>query len=541
MRGGAGLQAINQSAGTPLGKMDATTSLAARAHAGRGSRRISPVTIAAALAGLALALRLVDLGARPLWLDEAYSAWFSSRGWHELWTVVPTYETHPPLYYSSLKLWRSLFGGSAVALRSLSVLIGAATVPVVVACAFEWGRSKGRRPLVRATVAGLLTACSPMLVGLSQEPRPYPLMAFAYAVAILGVLRLMREFASGAPGAIGSWAALGVGTELVLWSHAIGPLYGLCIALALLPAWLQRPIGHGRIVRGVAAALAVAVLYLPCLLMMAQRVGDWDSGWLQWTPGMALQLVGLYTVSLDHPSILSIVGAALLLLLAVRAVVAAIRAPAWNADRAILLLWAGPPLLSVLISIFFVPIFLPRTLAATIVAASLALAGGVAGSDSARERVVLTIVLAIALIPAALRTAQRSPSERWDQVSAYLQSRVGPRDQVWFYPNDSMLPLLEAGFVPLARLRGVPGDYPAAGFNGVVRGGSPAVPSLTPRQAQALANSPAVREPATIWLVTRRSDVFDPAADLPRALGHVRRAGPARSWPAISVQPFYHR
>ena len=49
-----------------------------------------------------------------------------------LWHVVPTYEAHPPFYYSLLKLWRSLFGGDAVALRSLSVLLSAAaTVPVV--------------------------------------------------------------------------------------------------------------------------------------------------------------------------------------------------------------------------------------------------------------------------------------------------------------------------------------------------------------------------------------------------------------------------
>ena len=47
------------------------------------------------------------LGGRNLWLDEAFSAWFSERSLHYLWTVLPTYEAHPPFYYSLLKVWRS--------------------------------------------------------------------------------------------------------------------------------------------------------------------------------------------------------------------------------------------------------------------------------------------------------------------------------------------------------------------------------------------------------------------------------------------------
>ena len=79
----------------------------------RLSLRVTPFRLALGVTLLALALRLVGVGSRPLWLDEAYTAFFSSRGWHELWTVVPTYETHPPFYYSLVKVWRELFGGSA--------------------------------------------------------------------------------------------------------------------------------------------------------------------------------------------------------------------------------------------------------------------------------------------------------------------------------------------------------------------------------------------------------------------------------------------
>src|SRR5207248_794491 len=143
---------------------------------------------------IALGVRALGLGTRPLWLDEAYSAWCSAQSWHYLWSVVPTFETHPPFYYSLLKVWRDVFGYHPIGLRSLSVALGVLTVPVIMAGAFEQERlSPSERPLVRAGTAGLLAALSPVLVMLGQEARPYPLMIFAYAVAILGLLRLMRE------------------------------------------------------------------------------------------------------------------------------------------------------------------------------------------------------------------------------------------------------------------------------------------------------------------------------------------------------------
>src|SRR5438270_8706360 len=167
----------------------------------RPNWRVSPLRLAVGLTLLALGVRLIGLGMRPMWLDEAYSAWFSNRGWHQLWTVVPTYETHPPFYYSLLKVWRGLFGGSAAALRVPSVLFGLSTVPLVMAAAIELERMRpSGRPLLRAGAAGFLAACGPTLVQHGQEARPYALMILAYAVAILGMLRLRRQFGEGDAG-----------------------------------------------------------------------------------------------------------------------------------------------------------------------------------------------------------------------------------------------------------------------------------------------------------------------------------------------------
>ena len=502
--------------------------------------RFSLGQLALALTLIALAARIIDLGSRPLWLDEAYSAWFSSQSWQILWTKVPTYEPHPPFYYSILKCWRFAFGGTPQALRSFSVLLGVGTVPLAIIASAELERLQptGRLRL-RAAIAGLLAACSPMLVFLGQEARPYPLLIFAYALAIVGILRLTREFAAG-PGKWSSWLLVVAGCELGLWAHGLGLLYAFCIAAALFPAWLRRPTNSRRTVRGIACASMIAALYLPCLLMVMNRAGDWGtSGWLSWKPEMILQLINLYTIPAEVLTIGSFVAALIMVLLAKRSIAGAFVGAGWTGERALLLLWWGPPILAVLISQFAMPVFLPRTLAATLVPAYLMLAGALASTKSDKERTVIAAALAITLLPGAIDTALRPATEQWNDVRAFLDRNVGPGDQIWLYPNDSALPLGAAG--EQQQLRGIPGDYPAIGIKGPVRAGSPAVVSLTALQAKRLAIDPSNRKIPIIWLVTRQRQLFDPKGDLPNALGQQRRPGAAAEWGYIAVQPYFRR
>ena len=520
--------------------MDAATSLSTAKRSSGFEWRVTPLRLVGLMTMLALAVRLIGIELRPLWLDEGYSAWFSSRSWQVLWTEVPTYEPHPPFYYSLLKIWRDLFGGSALALRSFSLLLSAATLPVVMAASGELERlSPSGRPMLRAGVAALLVACSPMLVLIGEEARPYPLLVFAYAVATLGVLRLMREFSEGGAGEWKSWLALAAGTEVALWAHGLGALYALCLAGALAPAWLKGPMPRGRIVRGIAAAAAITIVYLPCLALMLGRTGDWGTGWLSWDPLMMLQLISLYTVPFEVFTIASAIAPLVMVLLFKRAIVTAFEVRGWNAERAMLLLWWGPPIVAAVISQLAIPVFLVRTLTATIVPAALVLSGALARSESSKERFAFTAALAVTLATACVQIALRPAAEAWDQVGAFLDRNVKAGGRVWLYPNDSALPLHEAGMA--VHTQGIPGNYPAVGFKGPIRAGSPAVVSLTAAQAQQFAADPALRDISVIWLVTRQSELFDPRSEVPGALAHARRAGPVTRWGYIAVQPFYRR
>lgn len=517
--------------------MDAISHSAASAGIRLGWR-VTPLRLAIGIMVLALVARVVGMNVRPLWLDEAYSAWFSSRGWHELWTMVPTYEPHPPFYYSLLKLWREIAGGSPVALRAFSLLFSIATIPLMIAACGELERQRpSGRPLLRGGIATFLFACSPMLIMIGQEARPYPVLIFGYALGLLGVLRLIREFGANGAGGWRSWLVLAAGTELGLWAHGLGVLYALCLAAALAPAFLKAST-RDRLIRGLLSATLICLLYLPCLGMMMNRAGDWGTGWLSWEPLMALQLLSLYAVPVEMLTIGSAVAAIVMLLLVKRALQMALEAGGWNADRALLVLWWGPPLLAIAISALGMPIFLPRTLTATLVPAYLALAGALVGATVPRERLAFSAALVLTLTPTAFQMSLRPALEPWGEVSAYLKRNVRPGDEVWLYPNDSALPLREAG-TP-APMRGIPGDYPAVGFKGPIRAGSPAVVSLTREQARSLAASVAESR-STIWLVTRQSAIFDPKNDLPGELGKTRRRGTMAEWGYINVTPYAHR
>ena len=73
---------------------------------------------------------------------------------------------NPPLYFILAWVWQKVFGNSEIALRSLSALLGTATMPVVYAAARELASRRA------GLLAAALAATSPLLIWYSQEVRP---------------------------------------------------------------------------------------------------------------------------------------------------------------------------------------------------------------------------------------------------------------------------------------------------------------------------------------------------------------------------------
>ena len=148
---------------------------------------------------LAAAVRFWRLGAQALWYDELVTTQVAARPIGDLLSAVAQREGTPPLYPLVTWAWVRLFGDSDVAIRSLSAVVGTATVPVMYALA---SRVVGTRRSAR--VAALLIAVSPMAVWYSQEARAYALLLFLGALSLLFVARAIETRARPAPEATSS-------------------------------------------------------------------------------------------------------------------------------------------------------------------------------------------------------------------------------------------------------------------------------------------------------------------------------------------------
>ena len=131
------------------------------------------------------ALRFATLDAQSLWFDEAVTAHLLSLSLPDLWRAIPDSESTPPLYYVLGWLWTQIFGTGEAGLRSLSALLGTATIGVVWALGRRLGGERA------GLAAAALVAFNPMLVWFSQEARGYALLALLGALSALLWLRAL--------------------------------------------------------------------------------------------------------------------------------------------------------------------------------------------------------------------------------------------------------------------------------------------------------------------------------------------------------------
>ena len=139
-----------------------------------------------AATGLALALCLIDLGSRSLWLDEFFSAFTARMSGESVWHAITVDRGNFMGYYALLHVWVLAFGWAPFALRLPSALAQTALVPVV----FFLGR-RGGGPRV-GLVACLLVAVSPPLVVWAQQARGYSIAVLGVSFTWLMLLRLQN-------------------------------------------------------------------------------------------------------------------------------------------------------------------------------------------------------------------------------------------------------------------------------------------------------------------------------------------------------------
>lgn len=211
---------------------------------------------------VAAVLRFWHIGEQSLWYDEWVTTDDLSKRLAELVLVtVPQNEGSPPLYFLVGWFWVRILGDGDGMLRSLSAIVGVATVPVAYFLACEL---RLRRTVAR--IAAVLVAVNPMLVWYSREARPYALFAFLGSLSILLCVRAAHDDRTA------SFVWWGIAAAAALSTH-----YFAATIIVPEAAWLAygqwpklRKVGLG--------CIPVVVVGIPLLKLLMDQQGinqDW--------------------------------------------------------------------------------------------------------------------------------------------------------------------------------------------------------------------------------------------------------------------------
>jgi uncharacterized membrane protein len=491
-------------------------------------------------------LRLFQLGAKGLSLDEAFSIWMAQRPLGEMLAWLVRIDQHPPLYYSLLHVWLTLGDGQGL-VRGLSVLASTLTIPVV----YLLGRRlvDGQAGLL----AALLLAVSPFHVHYAQEARMYALLALNGSLAMLAVAHLFtdpqamalpigRQLSMYWRGrqSTGRWPALAsvnadlawlgyvVFTVAALMTHNTAvflPLamnvfvLGLVFAGRLRPTYAKDTGREGRLhppalrnwLLAQAGVLTLWAAWLPSLI--TQGLGVYREFWLPKPTIVAVgAALGAFATEFLPPQPAAWVVAALFYLALTGWGVRAAR------RRARLLIFLIVPFIvpfagELLVSLFR-PIFYDRTLIWVTVPFILTLACGIRALRG-RHHALAVVLVVLLLNGASLNAYFRDYSKgEWDEAAALVAERVRPDDLILFNATWVQIPFdyyFHRGYNRPVAEHGVPVDLFAGGE---------LEPKMTAQDLPRLRSLVADHE--RVWLVYSHDWYTDPQGLIPLALGAMR-------------------
>lgn len=375
-----------------------------------------PLAVALSTA-LAAWFALRHLGREPFTRDEVAAVTDGHRSLGGTLAVVRHREGNMWPYYLLLNGWTRLGGTGEGWVRLPGALCAVASVPALMVLA--------RRMFgdVAAVVAGIVLACSPLLIDIAQLARSYGIVALLVVVCGLlfidGVEQPRRR----------TWILWGLVGGTLVHLHMLAGLIVLAqgASLLLLPpraiAW--------RDVR--AGALTLSLVALPMAIYAA--VGD--SGQTSWIPAITLHAVAGFgklaagSRPLELLEGLLFVGAAIGVLASLRAGGRSI--DAWR--RGFVLLWVAVPPLALAATSIVKPLFQPVYL--TGIVPGLALMVGMIAAVPNVRRVALPAAGLVALLALATEIDRPHPTPVTEDLrgaATFVATHTQPGDGIAYAP-----------------------------------------------------------------------------------------------------------
>lgn len=210
------------------------------------------------LLALAIGLRLFNLGAAPLWYDEAFSDLVTRLPIREMMQALAG-DVHPPLYYWLLWIMQRIGLGSPWGLRLISA---AASIGSVI-LAGHLARLITKESWAETITIGLM-AFAPMNLHYSQEARMYALLQLLILIALVAIYKQR-------------WAILTIATGLAMLSHTYGLFYAASLCLV---AWL---VSRNNWRKWIPSFGLAGLIWLPWGSVMLTQMQDLQSSgyWIQ--------------------------------------------------------------------------------------------------------------------------------------------------------------------------------------------------------------------------------------------------------------------
>jgi 4-amino-4-deoxy-L-arabinose transferase-like glycosyltransferase len=381
----------------------------------------------AAVLALGAAIRFHQLDHESLWNDEILSVEVARRPWPALLSATAE-DGHPPLYAALLHVWMRARGESETAVRSLSAVIGVATLAAFFALA---SRLLSRRAALLAT---LLLACAPYHVYYSQEARNYALLLLLTVLSYLGLVAWDER---PTPARAVAYVAA---TVLLLYTHAFGFFVWAAQLLWIAVRARERGDWRARLLPPIATfVLVLPWVAAPWTAMLLRQTSARTTSLRLTPPTIWSLLTSAYQFAGSPLSALILLPAAALEVyhsLATREASGAEEAEGPGLGRrariALLLLWAAvPQLVPFVISQLAVPIYITRATIVTmpvlylLAAARLARLGG-------RGQGALVSIAVLGSLGAQALYFQARTKEQWREVASAVDARARPGDVVLF-------------------------------------------------------------------------------------------------------------
>lgn len=369
-----------------------------------------------------VALRLHRLADRSFY-DEAASWTFAHLSWGNFWHVIWNYEGNMAFYYLLLHGW-SVFGDSEVAIRSLSVVFGAATIPAIYWLgSYLFNRKAG-------LISALLLAVHAFHIQFSQEARGYALVTLVLVLSTYFFARAVQS-----PDDKKIWAGYVVLSAIAVYSQ-------LFAVLVLAAQWLSLGVSEFKKI-GI-STVAIVIPTIVCLISpMIAFVLFQNKGQLSWVKPLTVEtffsFAKLFAGGKD--SLLAIY-----LTLCLCAVLPISKKIASRQTQRLLILWLGFPIITTILVSLVTPIFVDRLFLMCVPALILlASAGLVKLSQISPFSRLVSLGLLVSIVVLSIlsnRTIWHTvvPSQdTFQQMAKYVLVHQQPNDVAFIFPAATSL------------------------------------------------------------------------------------------------------